>query len=71
MPRSKHNDEERRQWVLSDEGLYNLMREDHPGKLDGEYSVRNWVKKNRAMIDEVIKNVISGRKQSPFLKYGW
>mgnify|MGYP001567339732 CR=1 FL=1 len=63
MARSKHNDEERRQWIDNDEGLYCMQRA-------SGYPVRTWIKENRALIDEVIDNVTSGRKPAHYLKYG-
>ncbi len=52
--KSKINDDERRLWVLNDEGLYMAMREDNRGKRDGQYSIMSWVRKNRTLIDNVI-----------------
>jgi hypothetical protein len=57
------NDEERRQWVDNDEGLYSLWQESGIGQY-------RWVKENRAIIDEVIVNVRDGKKPAHYLKYG-
>jgi hypothetical protein len=56
------NDEDRRQWVLNDEGLYNMARREKGG-------VSAFIRKNRAMIDEVTGNISSGRKQQHYLAY--
>ena len=61
--KSTHNDEERRQWVQNDEGLYNLFR-------FSRKSEREWIKQNRAMIDEVIDNVTGHKKNAHYLVYG-
>lgn len=60
---SKINDEDRRQWVLNDEGLYNLYR------ASGR-SVREFVRQNRPEIDAVIDNIVSGQKPAHYLVYG-
>ena len=57
------NDEKRRQWVHGDEGLYHLHR--RSGK-----ALRAFVRANRAVIDEVIRNIESGKKQQHYLIYG-
>lgn len=56
------NDEERRQWVDNDEGLYDLWCESRMG-------LYRWVRENRAIIDEVIVNVRDGAKPAHYLKY--
>jgi metal-dependent hydrolase (beta-lactamase superfamily II) len=56
------NNEERRLWVLNDEGLYNMQQRSHK-------SVEEFVKDSRQVIDEVIENVISGKKRSHYLAY--
>lgn len=61
------NDEERRQWVLNDEGLYRRYIADG-GTERG--NIRAWIRKNRALIDEVVGNIRSGRKQAHYLVYG-
>lgn len=61
--RVTRNDKDRREWVLSDEGLYNMQRA-------SSVSLKEWVKRNRAMIDEVIDNINSGRRKEHYLVYG-
>ncbi len=60
---SKHNDDERRLWVLNDEGLYNMQ-------VSSRKPVRDWTRENRTFIDEAIDNVVSGKKQAHYLRYG-
>ncbi len=67
MARSKHNDKERRQWIENDEGLYVLFYLD---RTETGITLRDFIKQNRAEIDEVIDNVTSGRKPAHYLKYG-
>ena len=57
------NDDERRLWVLNDEGLYRDMRAAHPGKRDGEYNIRDYVRTHRAEIDAAIRRVTEGKPQ--------
>jgi hypothetical protein len=59
----RHNDEERRQWVLNDEGLYNCQQ-------SSRQSLKTWIRENRALIDEAIDNVTSGAKPTHYLAYG-
>jgi hypothetical protein len=56
------NDTEREQWVDNDEGLYDMQRRSRLSK-------REWVRQNRALIDDAAGNIRSGRKQSHYLKY--
>jgi len=63
-PRRGHNDAEREQWVDNDEGLYNLWR-----AASFRMSKREFIRKNRALIDQVIDNVVSGKKHSHYLAY--
>ncbi len=56
------NDEERRLWVLNDEGLYNLQRR-------SRLLLKRWIRENRALIDEVIQGVSSGSKRQHALAY--
>jgi hypothetical protein len=58
-----HNDEEHEQWVLNDEGLYNLQ-------LRSGQSMTAFIQSNRPLIDEVIQNVKSGTKPAHYLAYG-
>lgn len=57
------NDEKRRLWVLSDEGLYTLHR--RSGK-----SVKRFIREHRAEIDAAISAVESGRQPQHYLVYG-
>lgn len=56
------NDEERRLWVLNDEGLYLWHRR-------SGLSMREFIRQNRAELDEVIGNVTSGRRPGHYLAY--
>jgi len=60
---SRYNDDQREDFVANDEGLYDLQQK-------SGLSERAWVRKNRALIDEVMDNVGSGRKPQHYLKYG-
>ena len=59
----RHNDEERRGWVLNDEGLYNWWQSEGG-------SLLAWVKRNREIIDGGIWNVTRGSKPAHYLAYG-
>ena len=63
MTRFTINDGDRAEWADNDEGLYDLMRASRLGK-------RAWIRENRALIDEVIRNVTEGDKPQHYLKYG-
>ena len=56
------NDDERRTWVLNDDGLY--LEQQRSG-LD----TRQFIKKNRKMIDEVMENITSGQQPQHYLAY--
>lgn len=60
---NKHDDSERRLWVLNDEGLY--LKQQASG-----LPLRVWAAQNRALIDSVIDNVVGGRKPAHYLAYG-
>lgn len=60
---SQINDDDRRQWVLNDEGLYRLQQ--YSGR-----SMRKFVRMNRKLIDEVIVNVRDGHRRQHYLVYG-
>jgi hypothetical protein len=62
---ARHNDEERRLWVLNDEGLYSYWPSERP-----RIGLKRWIKENRSMIDECIDMVISGDKPAHYLRYG-
>ncbi len=60
---SRHNDNQRSDWLDNDEGLYNLWRGSNVSK-------RQFIRENREMIDEVMDNVLCGKKQAHYLVYG-
>jgi hypothetical protein len=60
--KTRHNNEERRQWVNNDEGLYNLYRSER-------VPMRKFVRENRELIDSVIDQVTSGSKPAHYLAY--
>ena len=60
---TKHNDEERRQWIENDEGLYNWQR-------SSRLSMTRFIRENRKEIDEVINNVLDNKKPAHYLAYG-
>lgn len=55
------NDTDRQDYVDNDEGLYNRQRR--------ASNKRAWLRANRALIDEVIRNVTSGRQPAHYLEY--
>ena len=57
------NDQERKDWVNNDEGLYDRWRR-------SRQSIAAWVRANRELIDAVIANVSSGKQPAHHLKYG-
>jgi len=57
------NNEQRRIWVLNDEGLYNMWRKSHK-------PILKFISENRQLIDEVINNITCGEKKSHYLIYG-
>ena len=63
MAKRSINDEDRRQWVLNDEGLYLMKRQ---SKLSMKYFIRTY----RKEIDEVINNVLDNKKPAHYLVYG-
>jgi len=58
----KINNEERRLWILNDEGLYNWQRE-------SRQSLKEFIKTHKEEIDEVINNVVNGKKSAHYLAY--
>lgn len=60
--RSKRNDDERRQWVDNDEGLYLWFRR-------SRLSMREFIRQNRQEIDSAIDSVLDGSKPSHHLAY--
>lgn len=63
MSKNRHNDEERRQWVSNDEGLYRMQ-------CGSRQSMRTFIRENRDFIDEVIDNVCGNKKPAHYLVYG-
>ncbi len=61
--RSTHNDTEREEWILNDEGIYDWQRR-------SRLSMRAFILLHRAEIDQAIDTVNNGTKQAHFLKYG-
>lgn len=59
-----HNDFERGRWVDNDEGLYRKWRA-------SGLSQREYIRRNRAMLDDIIDNVESGRKKAHYLLDTW
>jgi hypothetical protein len=51
------NDEERRLWVLNDEGLYNWWR-------SSRQAIRAFIRANRKEIDEVINRALNVKPMS-------
>ena len=61
--KTRHNDEDRRQWTENDEGLYLAQRR-------SGLSMRRWIRENREFIDEVIDKVVDNNKSAHYLVYG-
>lgn len=57
------NDSERELWVNNDEGLYRMWLASH-------LSMRAFIRRHRAEIDEVMGAVGSGKRQPGYLIYG-
>ena len=57
------NDNERRLWILNDEGLYNLYQKSRK-------PLKTFMKDNRKFLDEVINNVLENKKPAHYLTYG-
>lgn len=57
------NDDQRRQWVLNDEGLYDVF-------IASGQSMTAFLRANRRLIDEVCETVRVGQQPAHFLKYG-
>ncbi len=64
---ARTNDEERRQWVENDEGLHSIcyaeMRMERISK-------KEWIKRNRGLIDRAAGLIVSGERPSYYLMYG-
>lgn len=63
MTKAKHNDSEREQWIANDEGLYKEQKR-------SGLSMRDFIRTNREAIDELIDNVVSGKKPAHYKEYG-
>jgi hypothetical protein len=61
--RKSINDRDREQWLDNDEGLYDCWR-------SSRLSKRQFIKLNRALIDNAINNITGGSKPAHYLKYG-
>ena len=64
---ARMNDEERRQWVENDEGLQGIC---HAEMRMERISKREWIKRNRGLIDRAAGMIVSGEKPSHYLVYG-
>jgi hypothetical protein len=57
------NNTDREQWIANDEGLHDMRRR-------SRLSLREFIRENRTIIDEVIHTVRDGIKPAHDLKYG-
>lgn len=57
------NDTQREEFVMNDEGLYDMWKRSKKSK-------RTFIRENRAAIDDAIEAVASGKKRQHHLKYG-
>ena len=57
------NNQDRKDWINNDEGLYDWWR-------SSQMSMTAFIAEHKTEIDEVINNVLSGKKQAHYLKYG-
>ena len=63
MRKQTLNDEDRRQWIANDEGLYRWQR-------SSRLNMRAFIRANRAELDEVIRKVRDGERRAHYLIYG-
>lgn len=63
MRTQRLNDEDRRQWIMNDESLYDWWR-------SSRQNMRQFIRENRAEIDAAILPVLQGTKPAHYLKYG-
>ncbi len=63
MKRQRLNNEDRRQWILNDEGLYNWHR-------STRLPMAQFIRENREELDRCILNVLDGTKPAHYLAYG-
>ncbi len=59
----KITNEDRRLWILNDEGLYNWQ-------IGSKLPLQKFIKENKTEIDAVINNVLSGKNRAHYLVYG-
>lgn len=64
---ARMNDEERRQWVENDEGLHNIC---HAEMRMERISKKEWIKRNRGLIDRAAGLMVNGEKPGHYLVYG-
>lgn len=57
------NDDDRDNWVINDEGIYDLWK-------SSGLSKRAFIRANRQLIDDAAKAVDTGAKRQHHLKYG-
>ncbi len=63
MGKRRRNDDERREWIQNDEGLYDWQRR-------SGLSMRDFIRANRDEIDAAIDPALDGDKPAHHLKYG-
>ena len=63
---TKINDEERRHWVMNDEGLYSLFLGSWERRHGG---VKAFVRNHRALIDAAIHAITTARELAHYIKY--
>lgn len=61
--KSTINDSDREDFVMNDEGLYDMWRKTRRG-------ITVWVRENRELIDEAMGLINGGVKPAHYLKYG-
>ena len=61
--KNKITNEDRRLWLLNDEGLYKWQ-------IGSKLSLEKFISQNKHEIDVVINNVLSGKKRAHYLIYG-
>lgn len=61
------NDEERREWVENEEGLQGIC---HAEMRMYRISKKEWIKRNRKLIDQVAGEVRGREKREHYLMYG-
>ena len=61
--KNRITNEERRLWIINDEGLYNWQT-------SSKLSLGRFILQNKHEIDAVINNVLSGKKRAHYLVHG-